>query len=132
LVALLPDITRAIQPLAPSNEMFADSIRLAGLALLSRLHIREGMPFCVSVIEPERWGEKSRTKDCLTYIRRYGTHAKPLLPKLQEVRTCLAKVKKVSSDHLAEFDKLVAAIEAATDTTTLMGLNEFKSRSSTR
>jgi HEAT repeat protein len=132
LVALLPDITRAIQPLAPSNEMFADSIRLAGLDLLSRLHIREGMPFCVSVIEPERWGEKNRTKDCLTYIRRYGTHAKPLLPKLQEVRTYLAKVKKVSSDHLAEFDKLVAAIEAATDTPTLMGLNEFKSRSSTR
>jgi len=48
------------------------------------------------------------------------------------MRTYLAKVKKVSADHLAEFDKLVAAIEAATDTPTLVSLNEFKSRSSTR
>ncbi len=29
LVALLPDIVDAIQPLAPSNEMFADGVRLA-------------------------------------------------------------------------------------------------------
>jgi HEAT repeat protein len=132
LVTLLPDITRAIQPLAPSNEMFADGIRLGGLDLLSRLHIREGMALCVSVMEPDRWGEKNRAKDCLTYLQRYGTHAKPLLPKLQEMRTYLVKVKKVSADHLAEFDRLVAAIGTSTDTPALVSLSEFKSRSSIR
>lgn len=129
LVALLPDITRAIEQLAPSDEMFGDGVRLAGLDLLSRLHIREGMDLCVTILEPNRWGEKNRSKGCLDALQRYGAHAKPLLPKLHEVRDYLAKVKKVSKDHIEEFDKAVAAIEASTDTPTLVSLQDFKSRS---
>ena len=132
LVALLPDIEQAIEHLAPSDEMFADGVRLAGLDLLSRLHIREGLPLCVAILEPERWGERNRMKGCLESLQRYGAHAKPLLPKLQEVRTYMVKVKKVSADHLAEFDKFVSAIEAASDTPTLVSLKEFKSHTSTR
>ena len=56
LVALLPEIVKAIRDLAPSNEMFGDDIRLAGLDLVSRLHLREGMPLCLSVVELKRWG----------------------------------------------------------------------------
>lgn len=132
VVTLLPDITNAIEHLAPSDEMFGDEIRLAGLDLLSRLHIREGMTLCVSILEPERWGEKNRAKGCLTYLLRYGTHAKALLPKLQEARTYLVKVKKVSADHLAEFDKEVAAIAASTSTPTLVSLKEFEGRTTAR
>jgi len=44
-----------------------DGVRLAGLDLLSRLGIREGMAFCVAVIEPDRWGERNRTRPCLLY-----------------------------------------------------------------
>jgi HEAT repeat protein len=128
VVALLPSIVKAVEKLAPSNEMFADGIRLAGLDLLSRLHIREGMALCVTVMEPERWGEKNRTKDCLTYLARYGAHAKPLLPKLAEARTYLASVKKVPADYLAQFDKLLAAIESSPATPTLVNLKEFKAR----
>jgi HEAT repeat protein len=132
LVALLPDIAWAVEHLAPSDEMFADGVRLAGLDLLSRLHIREGMPLCVSILEPERWGERNRMKGCLESLQRYGAHAKPLLPKLQEVRAYMVKVKKVSADHLAEFDKLVSAVESSTDTPTLVSLKEFQSRTSAR
>ena len=89
---------KAIERIAPSNEMFADGVRLAGLDLLSRLHIREGMALCVSTIEPDRWGERNRSKDCLTYLQRYGTHAKALLPKLHELRTYLATVKQVPAE----------------------------------
>ena len=128
LVALLPDIVKAIQPLAPSNEMFADGVRLAGLDLLSRLRIREGMALCVAVIEPNRWGEKNRAKDCLAYLQRYGAHAKPLLPKLREMRAYLAKVKKAPADHLKQFDQAVAGIEASTATPTLVDLPNFKRR----
>lgn len=130
LVALLPDIAKAIAPLAPSNEMFADGVRLAGLDLLSRLGIREGMALCITVMEPDRWGEKDRTKTCLKYLQRYGTHAKQLLPKLQETRTYLATVKKVRADYLAEFDKAIAAIETSTATPTLVNLSEFTTRPS--
>ena len=128
LVALLPSIVKAVEKLAPSNEMFADGIRLAGLDLLSRLHIREGMALCVSVMEPDRWGEKNRSKDCLTYLARYGAHAKPLLPEVQKARTYLATVKKVPADHLAQFDKAIAAIKSNSATPTLVNLEDFKSR----
>ena len=132
LVALLPDITNAIEHLAPSDEMFGDGIRLAGLDLLSRLHIREGMALCVAILDPERWGERNRMKGCLESLQRYGTHAKPLLPKLQEIRTYMVKVKRVSADHLAEFDKLVSAVEASTAAPTLVSLKEFKSSTAIR
>jgi hypothetical protein len=128
LVALLPDIAAAIAPLAPSNEMFADGVRLAGLDLLSRLGIREGMALCLAVMQPDRWGEKDRTKACLKYLQRYGAHAKEMLPKLQETRTYLANVKKVKADYLAEFDQAIAAIEGSTATPTLVNLAEFKTR----
>lgn len=129
LIALLPNIVKAIEKLAPSNEMFADGIRLAGLDLLSRLHIREGMDLCVAVIEPDRWGLKDRAQSCLSYIQRYGSQAKPLLPKLRKIRTDLATAKKGSADLLAQFDKTIAAIEASTATPTLVSLKDFKSRS---
>lgn len=69
LVALLPDIARAIEKIAPSNEMFGDGVRLAGLDLLSRLGIREGMALCVSVIRPDRWGSKDRIRGCLNSLQ---------------------------------------------------------------
>lgn len=128
LVVLLPDIVRAIQPLAPSNEMFADGVRLAGLDLLSRLQIREGLDLCVSVIEPERWGEKDRTATCLKYLQRYGTHAKAALPKLLEIREYLVKVKRQKPESLADFDKALAAVRAASVTPGLVSVAEFKSR----
>ena len=109
--------------------MFGDGVRLAGLDLISRLHVREGMELCVTTMEPERWGEKNRTKDCLTYLQRYGTHAKEFLPKLGEIRAYLATVKKVSADQLHLFDQGVAAIESGTATPTLLSLAEFTARS---
>ncbi len=128
LVALLPDIVKAIERLAPSNEMFGDGVRLAGLDLLSRLGIREGMALCVSVMEPDRWGEDDRTRSCLTFLARYGTHAKALLPQIQETRAYLANVKKRPVKKLAEVDALIAAIESSTATPTLVSIAEFKSR----
>jgi HEAT repeat protein len=131
LIELLPDIVKAIEQPAPSGEMFADGIRLAGLDLLSRLQIREGMALGVALIEPDRWGERNRTGRCLMYLQRYGTNAKQLLPQLRQIRKYLAEVKKFPADKLAEFDKAVAAIESSTATPTLVSITEFRARSST-
>ena len=126
LVELLPHIVRAIERPAPSNEMFADGVRLSGLDLLSRLHIREGMALCVALIEPDRWGERNRSSECLAYLQRYGIHAKEMLPKLRELRAYLADVKKVPADNMKKFDERLAAIEASTETPTLVNLDDFK------
>jgi HEAT repeat protein len=130
LVVLLPAIVRAVDKLAPSNEMFGDGIRLAGLDLLSRLHIREGMALCLTVLEPNRWGFGNRLKPCLDYLPRYGTHAKTVLPDLKEMRAQLIARggKKVDTDQVAQFDRCIAAIEGATATPMLIGVAEFTAK----
>lgn len=128
LVELLPHIVRAIEGPAPSNEMFADGVRMSGLDLLSRLHVREGMELCVAIIEPERWGERGRSSECLAYLQRYGTHAKAMLPKVRELRTYLVTVKKVPAENMKQFDERLAAIEASTETPMLISLEDFKAK----
>ncbi len=129
LAQLLPAITKAIEHLAPSNEMFGDGIRLAGLDLLSRLHIREGMTLCVSVLEPARWGAGKRVEPCIEYLQRYGAHAKAVLPQLKEIRTQLAAAdRKAKGEQLEKVEKCIAAIESSTATPTLVSVAEFKAR----
>ncbi len=123
---LLPSIIKAVDKMAPSNEMFADGIRLAGLDLLSRLHIIEGMPLCLSVMEPTRWGSGKRIPSCLEYLGRYGTHAKEYLPQLQELR---AQYKSNSAEQLALIDKTIADIQSGKTTPKLVGMNEFITQS---
>ena len=130
LVALLPAIIKATRDLAPSNEMFGDIIRLEGLDLVSRLHLREGMPLCLSVIEPNRWGAWHRLGKCLECLGRYGAHAKTVLPELREMRRNLSKTRleQNAEQNARQLDKTIAEIEAATDSPTLVDLKDFKTR----
>jgi hypothetical protein len=130
VVELLPAIIKAIERLAPSNEMFGDSIRLAGLDLVSRLHIREGMPLCVSVLDVKRWGAGKRLPKCLEYLGRYGTYAKEVLPQLQEIRRNLAQAKRTAqqNEFLRLIDTSIEAIKASTVSPTVLDLKDFKGR----
>jgi hypothetical protein len=127
VVALLPAIVTAVETLAPSNEMFGDGVRLAGLDLLSRLHIREGMALCVSLIEPERWGMGNRLPRCLEYLDRYGVHARAVLPELQEVRRAvLASARgNAQADNVKRIDAALASLGASTASPTVLRLDEF-------
>lgn len=121
IAMLLPDVVQAVQKMAPSGEMFADGIRLAGLDLLSRLGIREGMPLCIEVIEHGRWGLGRRMPKCLEYLTRYGSHAKEVLPQLKELRKQFGKPDESS----ALLDQSINAIENSTTTPTIIGLEDF-------
>jgi HEAT repeat protein len=128
LAVLLPAVVKAIEELAPSNEMFGDGIRLAGLDLLSRRHIREGLPLCVSVIELDRWGAGNRLPKCLEYLSRYGAHAKAYLPQLQEMRNRALKGARgnAKSEQAQLLDRAIAAIQAATASPAVVALSDFK------
>ena len=121
LAVLLPSILKASEQMAPSGEMFAEGIRVAGLDLLSRLHIREGMPVCVSNSEP-KWG--SPLVKCMEYLKRYGVHAKEVLPQLQALRD---KYKGHAQEQ-AVIDKTMAEILASKDAPQLVGMNEFMAK----
>ncbi|MBN8628707.1 MAG: HEAT repeat domain-containing protein [Planctomycetes bacterium] len=133
LVVLLPTIAQAVEELAPSNEMFADGVRLAGLDVLSRLHLREGMSLCVSVIEPERWGTGKRLPICLEYLARYGAHAKTVVPQLEELRRRVVQSKrgKEQTEQVRLLDQYIAKITTSKTSPTIIDLKNFDSRSKT-
>ena len=82
---LLPAIYKAVVEPAPSGIMFADGVRLTGLEILAKHHIKEGIPLCMNLIDVERWGLKNRIKRCLDAMRLYGAAAKPNLPALRQL-----------------------------------------------
>lgn len=82
---LLPAIHQAIVEPAPSGEMFADGVRLAGLDVLAKHRIRQGIPLCLDILEIDRWGKQDRLKGALKSLESYGAAAKPMLPRLLQL-----------------------------------------------
>ena len=122
---LLPAIYEAIVKPAPSGEMFADGVRMAGLDLLARNHIKEGLPLCVSLMDINRHRKKDRILQCLESLARYGGAAKPLLPELRQMEKDLrahseAKMLKPQIDSL---NAIIKNIENAPGTVELRSLN---------
>lgn len=86
LKPLLPAIIEAVAVPAPSGEMFADGIRLAGCRLLSKHHVREGMALIVQYTrEQNPWASQIRTPEIMQLLRAYGTHAKAFIPELEKI-----------------------------------------------
>lgn len=121
IAMLLPEIIQAIEKMSPSGEMFSDGIRTAGLDVLSRLGIREGMPLCIQVIDAGRWGLGWRLPKCLNSLSRYGAHAKEVLPQLKEIR---ASYKKPDKDS-ALLDQAIQTIETSTSTPPIISMDDF-------
>lgn len=122
---ILPAIHRAVVEPAPSGIMFADGIRLAGLDLLARNRIAEGVPLCVTLIEPDRWGCGNRVEKCLESLRRYGGAARSEIPRLRELEEQLA-AKGWKPERIAalEIPDLIRAIEEDENPPTLRPLEE--------
>ncbi|MCX7046916.1 MAG: DUF6288 domain-containing protein [Candidatus Sumerlaeota bacterium] len=128
--ALMPDIVAAIRKTAPSGEMFAYGIRFAGLDLLARFRIREGMPMCVDIMNEFRWGRDMQR--CIKALAPYSGAAREFVPQIREVRQKMAALDKNwekkdddrKKDILA-LDKLIATIEADRKPPALRSMEEF-------
>ncbi len=120
VAALLPAIIKAAEVKAPSGEMFSEGVRLAGLDLLSKRNIREGMAVCVALSNPVGGANLGK---CMEYLKRYGVHAKEVLPQLREVRGKYEERRDKAG--MALFDKTIAEIEASKVAPKIVGMNEF-------
>lgn len=125
LQPFMPAIYEAILKPAPSGEMFADGIRLEGLDLLARNHIKEGLPLCISLMDLDRWGKQNRITRCLESLARYGGAAKPLLPQLHQLKNDLLthSEAKGMQTQIGNLDKIIKNIETSTESVELRGLN---------
>jgi hypothetical protein len=121
---LLPAIRQAIVEPAPSGEMFAAGIRLAGLDILAKHRIKEGMELCFVVMEIDKWGKGDRIPRCLKALATYGAAAKPMLPRLRQLEKDLlahSEAKKMQP-IIEQVRALIKDIESATGTVELRNL----------
>ncbi len=112
---LLPAIYDAIVTGAPSGIMFADGIRLEGLGLFAKNHIKEGLPLCIDLMDIERWGKKSRIERCLNALKMYGSAAKSELPRLRQLEKDLIahKEAKMLQPHIETIGSMINKLEKA-------------------
>jgi HEAT repeat protein len=117
---LWPDILRAVEKPALSGEMFADGIRVAGLQLLAKHHVKEGMRVCIDYARNQNpWASENRMWEIMTALKAYGAAAKEVLPDLRELVTYCKNEKDFPDDckkkKTEAVEDAIKAIEAAKD-----------------
>lgn len=118
---LLPAILDAVVTPAPSGEMFADGVRIAGLEVLASNHIAEGIPACADYIRAQnKWASEKRTPQILKILLSYGANAKSAVPHLEETAKIFEAGEKNFPKHLsvqkaAMLREAIVAINASTE-----------------
>ncbi len=119
---LLPAIYDAVAKPSPSGEMFADQVRLAGLEILAKHRIEEGVQAALDyVIHQNPWASEKRILEILKILETYGTHAKSTIPELAKHADNISQgevdyPKKLSLDKAQAIRESIARIEASTET----------------
>jgi HEAT repeat protein len=82
---LLPAIHQAVVEAAPSGEMFADGVRVAGIRLLAKHRVEEGINACVIYARTQnQWASQERIVDIMKALESYGVYAKQTVPELKK------------------------------------------------
>ena len=133
--ALMPEIVAATRKNAPSGEMFRMGIRWAGLDLLARFRIREGMGICVEMMNEFGWG--CDQNQCVTPLKKYGGAAKEVIPQLREIILATRKAIKAEPWNAAGWNKniltieqLIRDIEADKNPAPVLSIEEFTGKKS--
>lgn len=124
---LLPAIYEAVKTPAPSGIMFASGVRLAGLDLLAKHRIEEGMALCLDVMEIENWGKGSRVPRCVKALASYRAASRPLLPQM---KARLAEMEahreqKNLAESISMLRRLISEVEASDEEVPLRSLKNL-------
>ena len=123
IAPLLPAVHEAVVEQSPSGVMFSDGIRMAGLQVLAKNRIEEGLPLCLELIEFDRWGADRRLDSALRTLKIYGASAKPELPRLRALAEESADPKSKGHKRSQQLLDTIAFIEAAEAGEPLRSLN---------
>ncbi len=132
LEPLLPAIHQAMREPAPSGIMFADGIRLSGLELFARHGISEGLPMCVALVDPPRWGMGNRIERCLNALGTYGGAARSEIPALRALQAELVE-RRWNPERLRKLDipGLIQRIESDDEPRSLRSIDSLVATSPT-
>ena len=130
IAPLLPAVLEAIVKPAPSGEMFADGIRVEGLKVLAKHHIKEGIAACVNYTTAQNpWASQERTPELMKILLTYGTQAKTVIPELQKIADDFEKgepdfPKALSLRKATSVRETIRAIESATESPELISITK--------
>ena len=118
---------KALAGWTASSRMAEHYIRLAGLDLLARHRIREGMPLCIEVMDIDKWGKRDRISRCLKALATYGSAAKKVLPQLRQLEKDLLAHKEAQAlqPQIDQLQSLMKEIENATETVELRSIGDL-------
>ncbi len=128
IATLMPDIRKAVVEPSPSGIMFADGIRIAGLELMVKHRIAEGMEACVGYIRDQNsWASEKRIVKLIELLKSYGAHAQAFIPQLEAIAADWDKGEPNFPPHLskqkaAALRQAVADIRASTEKPELKSL----------
>ncbi len=127
LESLWPDILKSTANYAPSGEMFADEIRLAGLKIMAEHHIKDGLRAGVDYAKHQNiWASEIRMSEILDQVVMYGVAAKEFLPELRElVNTCRKEdfPDEAKQQKIAALQAGIKKIESTKDKPALRSIN---------
>ncbi|MEO0478389.1 MAG: DUF6288 domain-containing protein [Planctomycetota bacterium] len=126
---LLPAIHEAILQTAPSGIMFADGVRMAGLRLLAKHRVEEGIAACAFYVRHmKQHGSQKRVPKVLEILQGYGAHAQAVIAELEQVADYFENdevrfPKKLSRQKAEAVRDAVRTIRASTERPELIRLN---------
>ena len=95
LQPVMPYIHRAILEKSPSGEMFDGQIQHAGLDLLSRHYVAEGIDLVADYVRLQKaHGSQKSIDGYLAMLKRYGAHAQRAIPRLEKAIEYFEKEEK--------------------------------------
>ena len=128
LEPLVPAIYKAIVEPAPSGIMFADGIQNAGLELLAKHHIEDGIELLADYARTQKkHGSQKRIVQIMKMLESYGAHAKRVIPQLEATAIYFENEesdfpKKLSFEKARCVRESIKRITASSDLPTLKAL----------
>ncbi len=126
LKPLLPAIYEATMEPSPSGIMFADGVRVAGLKVLAKHRVKEGIGACVHYVRHQKQhASEHRVAKVLAILSSYGAHAKSGIPELLKTADYFENEeqdfpKRLSLQKAAAVRDAVREIRAAKERPTLI------------
>ncbi|MBT8037432.1 MAG: acetylesterase [Verrucomicrobiae bacterium] len=106
LKPILPAIYEAAKTPSPSGIMFCDQIRMAGLELLAKNHVSEGIELTaqyVKIMKPH--ASEKRIHKVLAFLKQYGAHAQKTIPLLEDAANYFEKDENRTNGFPARLGK---------------------------
>ena len=132
LKALMPDIIEVVEEIAPSGIMFASVIRMAGLEVLAKHRINEGIELLADYARNQKkHGSERRIVKVMEMLKSYGSHGKRVIPQLEATAKYFENEEKDFPRHLSLgkaklVRETIKYIKASTDKPKLIYLRNIK------